>query len=164
MLDKQINDALNQQINHELTAAYNYLAMSLHLSGKNLAGFANWMQLQRSEEHAHAQKLIDYVLDRGGQVVLSGIETPRSDYDSVLSVYQKALELEQLNTRTIHDLYGLALERKDYATQSFLTWFVDEQVEEEKSVEDIIALLQMAGDNAGALLTLDQRMAGRSGE
>src|SRR5690606_8737996 len=89
MLDKRMQDALNKQINHEMAAAYNYLAMAAHFEARNLSGFATWMHHQRAEELTHAQKLIQYVLDRGGQVELSGIEKPRTNYDSPQAVFAK---------------------------------------------------------------------------
>lgn len=164
MLDKNMNTELNRQINHELAAAYNYLAMATWFETQNLQGFAKWMYQQRDEEHMHAQKFIEYVLDRGGKVELAAVAQPASDYDSAITVFQMALQLEQLNTKTIHELYEAAFEAKDYASQSFLKWFLDEQVEEEKSCEDIIALLQMAGDNPSALLMLNNDMGSRTPE
>ncbi len=164
MLDKRMQDALNKQINHEMAAAYNYLAMAAHFEARNLSGFATWMHHQRAEELTHAQKLIQYVLDRGGQVELSGIEKPRTDYDSPQAVFAKALELEKLNTRTINELYELALELRDYATQSALKWFIDEQVEEEKSMDEVIALLELARDNPSALLLLNNQLGARQPE
>lgn len=161
MLDARMQDALNKQINHEMAAAYNYLAMAAHFNAQNLTGFSNWMHQQRSEELMHAQKLIDYVLDRGGKLDLAAVEKPRSDYESPHAVFAKALEMEKLNTRTINELYALALELKDYATQSALQWFITEQVEEEKSMEEVIALLDLARDNPSALLLLNSQLGSR---
>lgn len=161
MLNEKMNKELNRQINHELAAAYNYLAMATWFETQNLQGFAKWMFQQRDEEHLHAQKFVEYVLDRGGKVELAAVAQPAADYDSPLAVYKMALEMEKLNTKTIHELYEASLELKDYATQSFLKWFLDEQVEEEKSCEDVIALLEMAGDNSSALLMLNNDMGNR---
>lgn len=161
MLEAKIETALNKQINHELTAAYGYLAMAAYFETTNLAGFAAWMHKQRQEELEHAMRLFRYVNDRGGRVVLDAVPQPRSDFDSVREVFNRALETEQHNTKAIHDLYGLATQLKDYATQSHLQWFIDEQVEEEKLMNEILSLLELAGDNKAALLALNNQVAKR---
>jgi ferritin len=161
MLDPKMQQAINKQINHEMAAAYNYLAMAAHFESQNLGGFASWMQEQRSEELVHAQKLIQYVLDRGGQVDLAAVAKPPTDYETPHAVFQHALKLEKLNTHTINELYELALELRDYATQSHLQWFIDEQVEEEKSMDDVISLLEIAKDNPSALLMLNEQLGAR---
>jgi len=156
-LSDSIEEALNNQINHEMAAAYNYLAMAAHLDESNLSGFARWMKTQREEELDHARRLIDYLIDRGGSLDLAAVDKPATRYESVLEVFRTALTLEQANTQSIHELYRLAVEEQDYATQSFLKWFLDEQVEEEKIVEEAIGLLEHAGENASAVLVLNQQ-------
>ena len=106
-------------------------------------------------------RLFRYVLDRGGQIDLASVEKPRHDYTSVRETFETALELEQLNTKSINDLYEMAVDEKDYATQSHLQWFVDEQVEEEKSVEEVLGLLTVAGDDKSSLLVLNRQLAER---
>lgn len=161
MLDPKIEAALNNQINHELASAYNYLAMAAHFEHQNLAGMAHWMYQQREEEHEHAMRLVRYVLDRGGRVDLAAIEKPRGEYKTLLRVFEEALEMEQENTRAINDLYSLAIEVKDYATQSNLKWFIDEQVEEEKVMDEVLALVKLSGDDKSALLVLNRQLAER---
>ena len=161
MLDAKVEKALNNQINHELASAYNYLAMATHFEHQNLAGLAHWMYQQREEEHEHAMRLVRYVLDRGGRVELAAVEKPKADYGKILQVFQEALEMEKQNTNAINDLYSLAVESKDYATQSNLKWFIDEQVEEEKLIDEILALVTLAGDDKSALLVLNRQMAER---
>ncbi len=162
MLHKKIEEALNKQINHEISAAYSYLAMAAHFEQMSLCGFSSWMLHQRSEELEHAMRLYQYVIDRRGTVELGAIEKPQSTFGSVREVFEKALELESVNTQAINGLYRLAVELKDYATQSHLQWFLDEQVEEEKSMDQIIGLLEIAGDDKSALLALNHQMAARS--
>ena len=162
MIHDKLEAALNGQINQELTASYSYLGMSTHFDNQNLDGFANWMLLQHEEEKAHAMKLLHYLQDRGGKVSLNAIPAPLSSFGEPLEVFQKALETEVQNTKSINALYELALELNDHATVSHLQWFLDEQVEEEKSIEDIIALLERVGNESAGLLYLDDKLGSRS--
>lgn len=161
MLNNKIEKAINKQINHEFNNAYTYLAMSAWFASKNLPGFAHWMRLQREDELTHAAKLFDFLVDRGGRVELEAVGKPKGDYGSPKDAIDAALKLEQATTALINSLYGLAAAEKDYATQSRLQWFVDEQVEEEKSVGEVLATLEMAGDSKGTLLMLDHQLAKR---
>jgi ferritin len=161
MIHKELQHAINSQINQELTAAYNYLAMSNYFDSQNLDGFAKWMMMQYSEENGHALKLLTYLQDRGGVVELNSIPAPQVSFKSPLEVFEKALDTEVENTRSINQLYELALKLNDHATKSHLQWFLDEQVEEEKSMEDAIALLERVGDNIAGLLYLNDKMGSR---
>jgi len=163
-IDPKTQDALNKQINHEMTAAYNYLAMVVYFERINLTGFSAWMRKQHEEELAHAAKLFQYLLDRGGQVELEAIPKPPAGFDSVAQVFEAALKMEQQNTASINAVYALAKEMNDYATLSHMQWFIDEQVEEEKIMEEILGLVRFAGDDKSALLTLNNQMAARRDE
>ena len=164
MIHPDLQKALNQQINQEFTAAYNYLAMAAYFDNQNLDGFANWMQLQHDEEQVHGMKLLRYLQDRGGEVLLEGIESPRREYGSPLEVFQVSLEMECENTASINELYELSTKHNDHATTSHLQWFLDEQVEEEKNVEDVISLLERIGDDIAGLLYLNDKMGEREPE
>lgn len=163
-LSDTIEAALNKQINQEMAAAYSYLAASSWFEAENFSGFAQWMAIQRQEELEHAQKFITYLLDRGGRVRLEAVNKPKDEFESVKAVFHHALSNEENNTRAIHDLYKLAVEEKDYSTQSFLKWFIDEQVEEEKVMHDAIGMLEHAGDDRSALLVLNQQMGQRTSD
>jgi ferritin len=159
MFTQKLQDAINEQINAELYSAYLYLAMAADLEDKNLPGFAHWMRLQHDEEQIHAMKLFDFMLDRGGRVVLNAIDAPQGAWDSALAIFENAYAHEQKVTALIHALYKLAVEESDYPTQSLLQWFIDEQVEEEKNASDAVAQLQMTGDFGPGLLMMDREMA-----
>lgn len=161
-LSPNVEKALNQQINQEMAAAYTYLAASAWFDSENLKGFSQWMGIQRREELEHAQRLIDYLHDRGGRLELQAVAKPKGKFDTVMEVFQAALGSEENNTRSIHALYKLAVDENDYATQSFLKWFIDEQVEEERIMNDAIGLLHHAGDDRSALLVLNEQMARRT--
>ncbi len=157
MLKPQIAEALNKQINWEQTASQEYLAMAAYFEGVSLSGFATFMRKQAAEETEHAMRVFDHVFDRGGQVTLGAIPQPSGGYESTRAVFEAALAREQSNTRSIHELYKLAIDADDYATQTMLHWFIDEQVEEEQWCEEARHLLEMVGDNKSALLMLDNR-------
>jgi len=161
MIHPELADAINAQITQELTASYNYLGMSTYFDEQSLDGFASWMQNQHAEEQVHAMKLLNYLQDRGGRVVLSELPAPRVSYSNPLEVFKVSLEMEIENTTSINALYELALKHSDHATKSHLQWFLDEQVEEEKSMEDIIALLERVGDDTAGLLYLDDKLGQR---
>jgi ferritin len=162
MLGKAVQDAMNDQIKNELYSAYQYLAMAAYCESANLPGFAHWMRTQAREETEHAMKFYDFILDRSGRVVLQTIDQPVADFSSPLEVFEQALEHEQMVTAMINDLYGLAVTENDYASQTFLQWFVTEQVEEEKNAGDVVETLKMVGDKSEALFLLDRELAGRA--
>ncbi|MFO0972346.1 MAG: ferritin [Phycisphaerae bacterium] len=162
MLSKKIEAALNKQLNHEMTAFYHYLAMEAWFEEHNLSGFANWMRAQGLEELEHCRRIFKYVSDRGGAIDLQAIGKPPSTFKSPRAVFAKAAELETDNTRAIHAVYALAVDENDYATQSAMKWFIDEQVEEEKTTREIEALLAMAGDNQSAMLLLNSKLGERA--
>lgn len=163
MLPDKMEKALNAQIGREFNSGYVYLAMAGYCEARNLSGFANWFRHQYQEENEHALRLFGYVLDRGGRVDLGEIDKPRSDYGSVKELFETGLAIEMKNTEEINELYSLAIDLKDYATQSQLQWFIDEQVEEEKSLGDIVSLVEMAGEDKSALLMLNRQMGERAG-
>lgn len=163
MLSNPMQQALNDQINYELGAMYNYMAMAAWFEQANLPGCAKWMSKQAAEEHEHAMKLYGHVYDRGGSVAFQAIAKPRAEFGGVREVFEAGLALEQSNTANIHNLYEQALGEKDYPAQVVLQWFIDEQVEEEKSFADILAQLDMIQDNPAGLLMFDGRLGSRGG-
>ncbi len=164
MLGEAIQDAMNEQMKNEFYAAYQYLSMAAYCESENLPGFAHWMRTQAREETEHAMKFYDFILDRNGRVVLRAIDEPVVEFGSPLEVFERALEHEQRVTAMINDLYGLAVRENDYASQTFLQWFVTEQVEEEKHAGDVVETLRMIGDKSEALFLLDRELAGRGND
>ena len=162
MLSRKIQDALNSQLNLELSSSYSYLAMAAYFEANSLPGMSHWMRIQSDEERLHATKLFDHLCNRGGKVVLQPIERPKAEFDSPLSVFEAALVNEQKVTKAINSLYALAQKESDYPSQVMLQWFINEQVEEEKNVGTVIDQLRMAGDSPSALLMLDQMLGGRT--
>jgi ferritin len=161
MLNKTVQDAINNQIKQEFYSAYLYLSMSAYCETINLPGFAHWMRVQYQEELVHALKFFDFVNDREGSVELQAIEQPPGEFQSPLDVFQQSLEHERKVSGLIHQLYEVAVKEKDYPTQTLLQWFITEQVEEEKSASQIVEQLKIIGNDGGALLLLDRELGAR---
>jgi ferritin len=164
MISKAMQDAINEQINKEMFSSYLYLSMAANFEGKNLPGFGNWLRIQAVEENEHAMKLYDFLLERGGKVELKAIAAPKVDWASAMEAVKEVLAHEQLVTKSIHDLYEVALQEKDYATQVMLHWFIEEQVEEEANASAILDDMQRIEAHDTAVLMLDHRLAKRKGE
>ena len=161
MIGKKMESALNGQLNAEFYSSYLYLSMSAYFDSTDLPGFANWMRIQDQEERFHAMKFFVYIIDRGGKVSLLTIEAPPGKWDSPLAAFEATLEHEQKVTGLINDLVYLARDEKDNASEIFLQWFVNEQVEEEDSASTIIGQLKLIKDSPQALFLLDQQLGQR---
>jgi ferritin len=162
-LSSKLEKVLNDQINMELTSAYAYFGMAAYFESTAFTGFGKWMELQSREELGHANRFFKYIVERGGKVTLGAIPAPKCDYKSPLDAFKASLGHEQKVSASIYAIYELAAGEKDYATLSFLKWFLDEQVEEERNVGDVLAKLELVGDNRSALYQIDQQ-AGRRAE
>jgi ferritin len=162
MLSQVVQDALNEQINAELIASYNYLAMSAHCQQQNMFGFANWLQVQSQEEYGHAMKLYGFLVARGGRVQLKEVPKPQAEFASLLDVFETALKHEQHVSQRIDSLYELAFKEKSFAALVELQWFITEQVEEEQTFRDIVSKLQLLKNDIAAILELDRVLGGRT--
>ncbi len=162
MISKKLEDAINYQINKELFSEYYYLSMAAYLSSIGLSGFENFFLVQVQEERFHAMKMYNFLNERGGRVILSQIDTPKTEFESALEVFQLAYEHEQFVTKLINDLMDVAISENDHAAKSFLNWFVDEQVEEEASMEAIVNKLKLIGGKGNGLLMLDKELSTRT--
>lgn len=161
MLSKKMEAALNAQINAELWSAYLYLSMSAHFAADGKPGIAHWFKAQFDEEQGHAMKIFEYVVERGGKVELKAIGEVTQSWESPLAAFEDTLKHEQIVTAKINDLVTLAREEKDYATESMLQWFVNEQVEEESTAQGYIDALRMIKDNGFGIYTFDKELRGR---
>ena len=165
MMSKTMQDALNEQMKHEFYSSYLYLSMSAYCDAVNLPGLAQWMRAQAQEEVHHAMKIFDHLLDRGGRVELHQVDRPPAQFASPAEVFDQAHKHEQQVTASINKVYGLATDERDFATRVFLDWFVQEQVEEEKTSGLLAEQLRMVGDDRPGLLMLDRELGQRkSGE
>lgn len=161
-LDPAISQALNSQVNLELSSAYAYFGMSAYFEHEGLSGFAAWMRLQGQEELGHANKFFGYLLDRGGKASLGTIAAPAMNFENTLAAFEASLAHEQTVSAAICHIYEQAQSAKDFATVAFLKWFLDEQVEEERTVTDMIAKLRLIGTSNAGLFQLDREAARRA--
>ncbi len=162
-LDPKLTKLLNEQINNEMASSYVYLAMAAWFEQTPYSGFASWMFNQSREETMHALKFYQYVVDRDAVVELQPIAKPKHKFKSPLDVFEHSLKQEQLVTKQINDLYDVAEQVKDHASKNLLLWFLNEQMEEEKTVRDMLDRLQLAGNDPASLLVLDREAGQRQG-
>ncbi len=162
MLSSTLQDALNAQLNREFFSEYQYLQMAAYFENQDLDGFANFYHVQAQEEHVHAMKFFTFISDRGGRVTLRSMEAPQSDFRTALAVFEATLAHEQLVTKGIHDLMNLAIQEKDHAVISFLKWFVDEQVEEEKQVQTLLTKIRLINGEGHGMLMLNSELAAKT--
>jgi len=162
MISKEMIEAINEQINRELYSEYLYISMQAWFADQNLDGMANWMDAQGKEERFHAMKFFNYLIERGAQVRLKAIDAPEVEFESPLNAFKMALEHEKFITKSIDELMDLAIKENDHASRSFLQWYVDEQVEEESSVDRIINRLKIVGENGHGIMMIDRELADRT--
>lgn len=161
MMSDKTQAAFNDQINAEMYAAYLYLSMAAQFDAMSLDGFANWMRAQAQEEMTHAMKFYDHIQERGGRVILKAIEAPPAEWDSALAMFEGALAHERKVTKRIEDLADVADREKDRPAANFLSWFIDEQVEEERNAGDIAEKLKRIEGAPGMLYMMDRELGQR---
>ena len=162
MMSKKMADAINEQINAEFYSAFLYLSMATKLEEMTLPGFANWMRVQYEEEVFHGMKLLDHMIERGERVYLREIAAPPVEWESPLEIFSGAYEHEVKVTEMINNLVRIALDENDFATNQFLLWYVEEQVEEEDNTSTIRDKIKLVNEMPGGLYMLDQELAART--
>ena len=155
-------EAINRQISNEFSASFSYLSMAAWCEHRQFTGAGHWLRLQSQEEHAHAMKLFDFVLARNHQSSVQGIDSPRAEFASLLDVFEAAQKQEQAVSGKIDSLYELAFKEKVFAAMAELQWFVTEQVEEEKTIREIVSKLRMVQGDSSAILDLDRELGTRA--
>ena len=161
MLTTSMQKAINNQINDEFNAAYLYLSMSAYCESIGFQGFAKWLRKQSAEEVEHAMKLIGYMNDQFSRVVLQQIYEPDKTFGSLTDMMEQALQHEQEISDAIYLLYGQAGEEEDYTTQNFLDWFITEQLEEEKTVGDVVEQLRIYGETKSVVYEINKELGQR---
>ena len=164
MISAKIQDALNEQIKHELESAYLYLSMVAYFHSIGLDGMAQWMRVQAQEEVGHAMKFFDHIAERDGRIALLGIAQPKAEWASPLEAFQAAYKHEQFITSKINHLVEIAAKENDYPASILLQWFVTEQVEEEASASKVVQVLERIGDSGSGLVMLDRELGKRTPE
>ncbi|MDW7674279.1 MAG: ferritin [Bacillota bacterium] len=161
MLSNKMVNELNEQIKHEFFSANYYLAMAAYCASEEFNGFAHFFIVQAEEERFHAMKFFNFVNELGGRVLISGYEDPKNEFNSLEEVFASALSHEKFVTKRIYGLMDLANTEKEYATISFLKWFIDEQIEEENSMSDILTKIKRLGEKGEGIYMLDKELATR---
>lgn len=161
MISKAMQDAFNKQINEELASAYIYAAMANYFEHLSLKGFAHWMTLQTREELGHAQRLVKFLNDRGGRVILEAIPAPPAEWPTPLAAFEDAYKHECHISKCINELSTMAVNEKDHASHAFLEWFVTEQVEEEANADGIVQQLKLVEGAPSGLFLIDRELAQR---
>lgn len=161
MINKELVLLLNNQINMEWYSAYFYLDIYSYYTDKNLDGFGNWFNVQAQEERDHAMLFMKYLLNNNEKATLQAIQAPNFVFKDFREPAKAAFEHEKKVTASIHNIYALAYEQKDYRTMQFLDWFVKEQGEEEKNTEDIVKKYDLFANDAKGLYMLDTQLATR---
>jgi ferritin len=161
MIKKRMQDAMNDQIQHELGSAYLYLAMAADFHAKGLDGMAQWMKVQTQEEMVHAMRFFAHIDERNGRVELKALATPQKEWASPLAAFEAGYKHEQFITARIDELVKIAREENDNAALMMLQWFVNEQIEEEANVTKVIDLLKLVGDTGQGLLMADRELGTR---
>ncbi|MCO6438663.1 MAG: ferritin [Phycisphaerae bacterium] len=147
MISEAMNARLNRQVSMEFAASHKYLAMACAFDAMGFKILSKRFRLQADEERDHAMKILDYVLEVNGRADLEQVPKPSGKYESVEQIVKTALESELEVTRSINEIVAQAESEKDFATRSFLHWFVDEQVEEVASMTELLDLVKLAGPN-----------------
>lgn len=161
MLNKKITDLLNSQINKEFYSSYLYLDMSNYYYDNSLNGFGNWFGIQTQEEYAHAMLFVKYMQNNGEKVALEAIKKPDIVYAGFKQALDEAYKHELYISQSINDIYAVAHELKDFKTMQFLDWFVKEQGEEEKNVDELCKRFDLFGTDARGLYLIDTELASR---
>lgn len=161
MIGKKMTQALNLQMNREFYNGRLYLSMAAYFESLNMPGAAHWMEIQAQEENGHAMRIYNHLRERGARIMINALQAPPAEWETVLAAFEAAYAHECQVSREFDELLALAQAEKDNATISFLQWFVNEQVEEEASVDQIVKRLKMIGDYKGGLFMLDHLLGER---
>lgn len=164
MISQKLQDAINYQINRELFSEYYYLSMASYFNSLSLSGFENFFLVQAQEERFHAMKLYNFLNERGGRVLLQALEAPKTEFASPIEVFELAYEHETVVSGLINDLMDLAIKENDHAVKNHVDWFVEEQVEEEDSMDTVLSKLKLINGEGHGLLILDSELAQRTFE
>lgn len=162
-----ITGALNRQMTNEAHNAQIYLAYAAWASEKGYDGIANFLFRHANEERNHMMKFLEYILKRGGKVVVSAIPAPGPEPENVNDCFEKVFQSEVENTAAIYSLVNMSMEQKDWATWNFMQWFVKEQTEEETLALNLLDKIKVAGGeqaDRGALYEINRDLKKASGD
>jgi ferritin len=140
-------DALNKQVANEFSASQQYIAAAVYYDAETLPQLAGFFYRQAVEERNHAMMMVQYLLDTDREVRIPAVEAPELKFSDIVAPVSMALEQEKRVTDEINELFGLAREHSDYQSEQFMLWFVKEQVEEVRSMNDLHNVVERAKDD-----------------
>lgn len=162
MSKQQVSLALNDQLTAELASWYSYLAMSAWCESQELKGCAGWLRAQAQEEYTHAMKIYEFLINRNIGFEFQKLDPPRNSFESIVEIFEWALQQEKENTERIDRLFQLAMEHGAFASLVELQWFITEQVEEEKTARSNLARIRMVAEDPAAVLDFDDLLGERA--
>jgi bacterioferritin B len=142
MASERFVDALNEQIAREFAAAHQYVAIGTHYAAETFPQLAQFFYDHAEEERERAMKMVRYLLDRGAHPDIGAVEAPQAAFGDHVEPIRLALEQERTVTVRISELFEIARETRDYPSEQFVQWFLEEQVEEEASMNDLLAVAE----------------------
>ena len=142
MASERFVAALTAQIAREFTAAHQYVAVGNYYAAETYPQLAGFFYGQAEEEREHAMKMVNYLIDRGVQPDIGAVGAPRSAFGDHVEPIRLALEQERKVTVQISELFEIARETRDYTSEQFMQWFLEEQVEEEAAMGDLLAVAE----------------------
>lgn len=158
-MNKNVEEAINEQIRREEFSSRIYLSMAIWCEANGFPGAAAFLYRQTDEERMHQLKFVHYVNDRGGKAALMALDKPVADFTSLLDVFQQVMKHEEYITASINELYGVTLEQKDYTTGNFLQWYINEQIEEEKTMSTILDKIRLVGEDKAGMFHIDKELS-----
>ena len=146
LIGKELTDAFNQQIGHEFGASMQYISIAAHFEARHLKLLGKLFFEQADEEKQHAMKFVRYLLDTKASLKVPSIPAPQPTFASAEEAVQAALNWEKTVTAQVTGLMDIAVKQNDYLAQSFLQWFVDEQLEEVVKMERLLSVIKQSGE------------------
>jgi ferritin len=146
LISEKMNEELNKQIGSELGAHNQYVNVAAYFDNEALPEMSAFFFRQSAEEREHALRFVNYILDAGGKVAVPAIEAPPQEIQSAEQAVQLSLQWEMQVTGQINALMDLAIKENDHITQEFLRWFVDEQLEEVSTMDELLSVVRRAGE------------------
>ncbi len=153
---QEVQNVLNVQIEKEGYSSNLYLSMASWAEKKGFKGVSSFLYRQADEERDHMLRIFHYINERGGKACVPEFAKPADDFGTIKEMFEQVFAHEKFISESILDLVSVCIEHKDYTTQQFLQWFVEEQVEEESSVQEILDKLELIGD--GNMYMFDKDM------
>src|SRR5262245_23005905 len=162
LISKKINDAINQQIGNELGASLQYVAIGAHFDLRALPQLAAHFYKQAQEERDHAMRFVKFIVDADGELKIPAVPAPKATFGKAEEAVKMSLDWEIEVTGQIHNLVALAKKENNYTTDTFLQWFVAEQLEEVSSMDNLLKVIRMAGEDG--LLRVEEWLARQGGK